>query len=411
MYAVGSHAMRILFLSGWFPYPPDNGARMRVLNLLKYLSRQHEITLLAFTQGEETQPKLEQVRAYCREVQTVPQCPFRPHRLRALMGFFLPHPRALTDTYSLPMHTLVQQTLAQNRFDIVVASEIGIGFVTTPYIRKVDSIPRILEDLELSMIRGRIAAERGWGQRLRHSLTWWKMRHFAARLLRDLDGCTVASEQERDLVLDIVPGYRSLAVVPNGVDLDFYVGNFGTPESGSLIFPGALTYQANFDAMEFFLRQVFPSVKAKCPGVALRITGRTDGVPVDRLPLSEGVTLTGYLDDIRPCVAQSWACVVPLRVGGGTRLKILEAMALGTPVVSTSKGAEGLEVTHGEDILIADTPAEFVDAVLRLLDDRALRVRLATNGRRLVESRYGWEVIGEKLDQLLHRVIKERETR
>ncbi len=399
--------MRILFLSSWFPYPPDNGARIRVLNLLKQLSRQHEITLLAFTQ-EEAQPKLEQIRAYCREIQTVPRRPFHPHRLRALMGFLLPQPRALTDTYSLPMHNLVQRTLAQNRFDIVVASEIGIGLGTAPYIRELNSIPRILEDLELLMIKGRISAERGWGQRLRYSLTWWKLRRFAARLLRDLDGCTVASEQERDLVLDLVPGYRSLAVVPNGIDLDFYAGNFGTPESGSLIFPGALTYQANFDAMDFFLRQVFPSVKAKCPGVTLRITGRTDGVSVDRLPLSEGVTLTGYLDDVRPCVARSWACVVPLRQGGGTRLKILEAMALGTPVVSTSKGAEGLEATPGEDILIADEPTAFAEAVLRLLDDRALRARLATNGRKLVESQYGWEGIGERLDQLLREVVKEK---
>jgi glycosyltransferase involved in cell wall biosynthesis len=400
--------MRILFLSGWFPYPPDNGARIRVLNLLKHLSRRHEITLLAFTQDEETQPKLEQVRAYCREVQTVPQRPFRPHRLRALMGFFLPHPRALTDTYSLPMQTLVQRTLAQNRFDIVVASEIGIGLGTAPYIRKVDSIPRILEDLELSMIKGRMAAERGWGQRLRHSLTWWKLRRFAARLLRDLDGCTVASEKEQDLVLGIVPGYRSLAVVPNGIDLDFRADNFGTPESGSLIFPGALTYRANFDAMDFFLRQVFPSVKAKCSGVTLRITGRTDGVPVDRLPLDESVILTGYLDDVRPAVAQSWACVVPLRVGGGTRLKILEAMALGTPVVSTTKGAEGLEVIPGEDILIADGPIEFADAILHLLGDRALRAKLAVNGRRLVEERYSWKTSAQKLERLLCQVVEQK---
>jgi sugar transferase (PEP-CTERM/EpsH1 system associated) len=402
--------MRILFLSGWFPYPPDNGARMRVFNLLKQLSRRHEVTLLTFTQ-EETQPDRGPIKAYCREVQTVPQRSFHPHRLRALMGFLLPQPRALADTYSLPMQTCIQRTLAQNQFDIIVASEIGVGLGTAPYVRKVNGIPRVLEDLELSMIKGKIAAGRGWGQRLRHSLTWWKLRRFTAQILRDLDGCTVASEQERDLVLDIVPGYRSLAVVPNGIDLDFYAGSFGEPESDSLIFTGALTYQANLDAMDFFLHQVFPLVKAKRPGVTLRITGCTDGVPVDRLPLNEGVTLTGYLDDIRPYVARSWACVVPLRVGGGTRLKILEAMALGTPVVSTGKGAEGLKVTHGEDILIADTPAEFADAVLRLLDDRALRARLATNGRRLVESQYGWEVIGEKLDQLLCKVVGEREAK
>jgi glycosyltransferase involved in cell wall biosynthesis len=195
-------------------------------------------------------------------------------------------------------------------------------------------------------------------------------------------------------------------VVPNGVDLDRYKDDFGAPEPGTLVFPGALTYGANFDAMAFFLNQVFPLVKARWPEVILRITGRANGVPVDRLPLDERVILTGYLDDVRPTVAQSWACVVPLRIGGGTRLKILEAMALGTPVVSTSKGAEGLEITPGEDILIADEPTEFADAVLRLLDDPVLRTELAANGQRLVREQYGWEQIGKKLSQLLHQVVR-----
>ena len=207
-------------------------------------------------------------------------------------------------------------------------------------------------------------------------------------------------------MLSIAPNYRRVVVVPNGVDLDWYKGDFGAPEPGTLVFPGALTYNANFDAMTFFLHQVFPLIKARRPGAILRITGKTNGVLVDRLPLDESVILTGYLDDVRPTVAQSWACVVPLRVGGGTRLKVLEAMALGTPVVSTSKGAEGLEVTPGEDILIADEPTEFADAVLRLLDDPALRAKLAANGRRLVRERYGWEQIGKKLDQLLHQVVR-----
>jgi glycosyltransferase involved in cell wall biosynthesis len=174
-----------------------------------------------------------------------------------------------------------------------------------------------------------------------------------------------------------------------------------------LVFPGALTYDANFDAMAFFLRKVFPAVKVRQPAVVLRITGKTDGVLVNRLPLDERVILTGYLEDIRPTVAQSWVCVVPLRVGGGTRLKILEAMALGTAVVSTSKGAEGLEVTPGEDILIADEPTEFADAVLCLLDEQALRAKLAVKGRRLVHERYGWEHITKKLEQLLYQVVEE----
>jgi glycosyltransferase involved in cell wall biosynthesis len=118
------------------------------------------------------------------------------------------------------------------------------------------------------------------------------------------------------------------------------------------------------------------------------------------------VELTGYVDDIRPVVAQSWGCIVPLRVGGGTRLKILEAMALGTPVISTTKGAEGLAVTPGEDILIADEPLDFADAVLHLFSDQDLRAKLAANGRRTVEAHYSWDACAQPLQELLHRVVQ-----
>jgi glycosyltransferase involved in cell wall biosynthesis len=205
----------------------------------------------------------------------------------------------------------------------------------------------------------------------------------------------------------LMPGYDALAVVTNGVDLKANTGDFGTSKPDTLIYPGALTYVANFDAMEFFLQDILPLVKAQRPNVRLRITGGYDGVPVERLPLGNGAELTGYLDDIRPAVAQSWTCVVPLRVGGGTRLKILEALALGTPVISTSKGAEGLEVTHEENILIADDPESFARAVLRLLGDEALRTKLSVNGRRLVEERYSWEICARQLDQLLDQVVEQ----
>ncbi len=397
--------MKVLFLSSWFPYPPDNGSRIRIFNLIKQLSKEHDITLLSFFRdGEVTEDRLKAMQRYCSTVQVVPLAPFRPSSFRSILGLFSPRPRSFVDRYSRRMQGLVERTVREGDFSVVIASQIA----TAPYAVTLEGLPRVFEEVELATLREQYTNQSRFGRRLRYGLTWWKTRRFTAHLLRQFDGCTVASQQERANVLSIVPNCRHVVVVPNGVDLDRYKGHLGAPEPGTLVFPGALTYSANFDAMAFFLHQIFPLVKAHWPEVVLRITGKTNGVPVDRLPLDESVILTGYLDDVRPAVAQSWACVVPLRVGGGTRLKILEAMALGTPVVSTSKGAEGLEVTHGEDILIADTPAEFADAVLRLLDDKALRARLAANGRRLVESRYGWKVIGEKLDQLLRRVVKER---
>jgi glycosyltransferase involved in cell wall biosynthesis len=266
--------------------------------------------------------------------------------------------------------------------------------------------PKVLEELEVTKIHDQFRAQRHPLKRLRSALTWWKLSRYIAALLRAFDGCTVVSEREREQVLRVSPRGCPVVVVPNGVDVAGCAMDFGPPEADTLVYSGALTYSVNFDAVGFFLREVFPLIQARRPDVRLSVTGKLEGVPIDRLPANDGLVLTGYLDDVRPTVARSWACVVPLRVGGGTRLKILEALALGTPVVSTSMGAEGLEVTPGEDILIADEPTEFANATLRLLEDAALRAELAANGRRLVCRRYGWDQIGEGLDQFVRQVAQ-----
>ena len=393
--------MHILFVSRWFPYPPDNGSRIRVFNLVKQLSRRHEITLLSFTQRPISNEHLAEMATYCRSVRTVPYRVFNPNRLKALLGFLSTRPRSIVDTESREMRALVETAHIDNCFDVVVASEIE----STPYALLLNRTPRVFEEVELAVIHEQVAHQHSLISRFRYRLTWWKLSRFVAQLLHEFDGCTVVSKQERNLVKKIHPGYDALAIVPNGVDLEANTGDFGAPKPDTLIYPGALTYSANFDAMEFFLQDIFPLVKAQHPTASLRITGRYDGVPVERLSLGNGAELTGYLDDIRPSVAQSWGCVVPLRVGGGTRLKVLEAMALGTPVISTSKGAEGLEVTHEENILIADDPGDFAQAVLRLLGDEDLRARLSANGRRLVEEQYSWETCARQLERLLDQLV------
>jgi glycosyltransferase involved in cell wall biosynthesis len=380
---------------------------MRLFHLLRQLGRQHEIALLSFVQdGPVSQGEWDAVNSFCQVLGTVPRRYFRPSRPRALLRLFSPLPRSVLETYSPEMEALVRHALHQQPFDLIIASEIGPGISTPTYVLKVNTVPCVIEDLELSMIHNKILAEDGWAGRMRHRLTWWKQRRYASHLLRQVAGCTVASREEQALLHSIVPRFESLAVIPNGVDLEAYEGDWGPPEPDALIFPGALTYQANFDAMVFFIGRILPRILAQRPGATLRITGRTDGVPLQRLPVGDGVVFTGYLKDVRPAVAQACVCVVPLLTGGGTRLKILEAMALGTPVVSTSRGTEGLEVTPGEEILVADEPAEFAEAVLRLLGDERLRCRLAANGRRLVREKYGWGRIGEELDQFLHRVVQ-----
>jgi glycosyltransferase involved in cell wall biosynthesis len=212
--------------------------------------------------------------------------------------------------------------------------------------------------------------------------------------------CSMVSKQNREDVEQLIPAMRGkVTVIPNGVDTDLNSPGIARPIPNTLIYNGALTYRANLDAMVYFTREILPQIHSLAPDVNLKITGRNQGVNLRRLHDDKRIQLTGYLEDVRPAVSGSWICVVPLRDGSGSRLKILEAMALGTPIVSTSKGAEGLEVTHEKDILIGDTPEEFAQQTLRLLGDVDLRNRLVRNARTLVEEKYSWRQISEQFCQ------------
>ncbi|MCB0241298.1 MAG: glycosyltransferase, partial [Anaerolineae bacterium] len=189
--------------------------------------------------------------------------------------------------------------------------------------------------------------------------------------------------------------------VPNGVDCAYNRPGIAPVTPGSLVFNGSLTYDANYDAMQVFLSSVWPQLRQEIPSISLTITGSVAGVDLAGLALDSGVSLSGFVEDVRPLVAGAAVCVAPIRQGGGTRLKILEAMALGTPVVATSKAAEGLNVNAGEHLLIGDTAMEFASCVLRLLRDDELRARLARNARQLVEETYEWSQIGAQFAGLI----------
>ncbi len=392
--------MRILFVSSWFPYPPDNGSRIRVYNLLRQLARRHQVTLVSFTQSDFEPERMAGLAPYCQAVYVVPGKKFRPRSLKALLGFLSPYPRNVVDTYSPEMQRQVETLLAREAWDVAIASEL----TTSPYLAQA-RLPRILEDLEIMVLREQPLQAPSLLRRWRYRLTWLKFRRYVAGLVRRFDACTVVSAKERACVQEIAADGH-IAVIPNGLDLGDYAGSFGPPQPDTLIFTGVLGYHANYDALHFFLEQVWPRIRARRPNTRLRVTGRLDGISLDGLAADSHVEFTGYLPDIRPAIAGSWASIVPLRIGGGTRLKILEALALGTPVVSTSKGAEGLEVTPEGDILIADDPTAFAGAVLRLLDDPCLREHLATHGRRVVAEKYDWNEIGRQFNALVEDVAR-----
>jgi len=311
-------------------------------------------------------------------------------------------------TLPLPaMRAEVDPLLSQGSWDAVIAST---ETMATYALRASRGCACVLEEHNAfsRWMADRYAAASGALSRGQTWLSWQKTRTYERRLFRRFDLVTMVSEQDRAASLELSGEWPPIEVVPNGVDCEHNRPGFASPRPGSLVYNGAMTYSANYDAMQYFLRDVYPLIRAEVPGVSLTITGSTEGVDLVGLALDASVRLSGYVDDIRPVIAGSEVCVVPLRQGGGTRLKILEAMALGVPVVSTRKGAEGLDVVDGEHLLLADGQRDLAAATVRLLQDGALRARLATNARALVEQRYDWLAIGAQFADLVEETVERK---
>jgi len=386
--------MRILFISWWWPYPANNGSKIRAYNLLRQLASVHDITLLSFAAPGEADPNhVEHLRAFCRHVEAVPRPDYRPNSLRATAGYLSRWPRSLVDTYSQAMARRVSDLVGAGSADVVIGYELQ----TMRYLELARGLPTIIEEIEVTGYHDRVRAASG-AARARAQLTVNKLESALHSLMARGCAVTVVSEQERELVLRAAPPGARVEVIPNGVDtIRLRPLSTAQPQPFTLIYTGAVTYSANLDAVTYFVQDVLPLVRRQFPETRLLVTGGTGSVDVSALAAQPGVTFTGYLPDVAAAVREAWAVVVPLREGGGTRLKVLEAMALGTPVVSTRKGAEGLDVRHGANILLADTADALAQAIASLFRDPALRAGLAGNARRLVEETYDWSVIGRRL--------------
>jgi glycosyltransferase involved in cell wall biosynthesis len=272
------------------------------------------------------------------------------------------------------------------------------------YHRYLRGLPALFEEIELGAFHDRLAAARSGWQLLRQRLTWAKLRRYLAHVLQDFRACTVVSTGEQRLLSENVARCPPIEVIPNCVTVSDYALGTTAPQPDRLVFAGALSYAANADAVRWFLSEVYPRLKAHRPGVQLTITGDGGG---QRLAATDGVLQTGQVADVRPVVGSAWLSIAPILWGGGTRVKIIESMALGTPVVATTKAAEGLEVVDGEHLLLADAAPDFAQSIERLLFDPDLRRRLSANGRRLVEERYSWQVVGPRFLRLVEEVAGE----
>ena len=393
---------RLLFLCQTVPYPPDGGVWIRTYHVLRLLARTFDITALCFERASMTggpgAPDVAAARAalsaFARlEVFAVPQ---RRSRIRFAWDHTrsIARGRAYTEYLyeSGAFQDRLRELLRSQSFDVVHADSLDLA----GHFPECHHVPLICvhHDVNSALLGRRAAIERNACRRayLHHQsrLARIQERAWCGRIALNV----TVSEQDRLLLSRLVPGAR-VQVVPNGVDTDEFrpdgVGGHG------VAYVGGTHWFPNLDALEFFAADIWPHVTRQRADLAARWIGTATAQHQRQYRERHGIELTGYVADVRPAMQDAACHIVPLRAGGGTRLKILNSWAMGKPVVSTSIGCEGLAAVDGENILIRDDPREFADAVLMVLDDEPLRRRLGTEGRKTVEQMYAWDVIGRSM--------------
>ena len=358
------------------------------------LANHHDVTLLSFADQPEVHLDASEVQKLCADVYVIPWREFDPNSVRARFGFLSLMPRSLIDTFSSDMADKIVQLLQMQKYDLVIASQLSMA----AYYAYFKNTPAIFEELEIGLSYGEAHDASDLKKRLRHTFTWFKLRRYLGQLLKFFGAVTVVSEKEQELLVRFFPHVKNVQVLPNCVNMDDYAKVHSERKPNTLVFTGSFRYHVNYEAMLWFVGEVFPLILESVPDAELLITGDHANLP---LPSKRNITLSGYVDDIKPLVASAAVSIVPLWSGGGTRLKILEAMAIGTPVVATTKGAEGLDVKADVQLFIADEPVKFADCVVRLLSEKNLRHFIAEHGKQLIKEKYDWKVVLPKFFDLL----------
>ncbi|MEQ1794001.1 MAG: glycosyltransferase [Nitrospira sp.] len=406
--------MKVLFLSQIVPYPPHGGVLQRGYNLIRELGREAAVHLLAFVHPDvlPNDAAVEKSRLalqkHCKSVDYFSLWPKKSstHRIAGLVAAALsPMPFSVLAHCSSVFRRRVAELIATNDFDVIHVDTIALA----QFIDKRWKIPTVLthHNIESQLMERRSGAESSLLARLYLQRETKKLLAYEAAMSGTFDVNVFVSNTDEKTLMERVPSLRT-AIVPNGVDIEYFSPSQGS-DLPALIYTGGMNMFANRDAVMFFLKDIWPLIKQRVPDVRFFAVGQDP--PKDLVALAAidpQIVVTGYVSDIRPLVRDASVYVVPLRVGGGTRLKVLDAMAMGKAMVSTSIGCEGLDVRPDEHLLVGDTPQQFAENTVMLLGDRSRRLELGRAARELVERRYSWRTIGGQLLDAYRRAMESR---
>ena len=394
--------MKVLYIAPCIPYPPNKGEKIRAFYQIRLLSREHTIHLACLANEKKEPRNLKKLQKHCVSIDAVYRNKIVAWLLAAA-ALLAGKPFSVASFYSSRLKRMIAQKLSSERFDRILVFSSAMA----DYVRDVSSIPKILDFVDLDSETWRLYVDH-------HSFPFsWIYRLEAGRLARyeetiakEFDHLIFVTEKEASLFRQRVNN-RPASVIPNGVDLDYFAPTPDLPSGAPVIvFVGTMDYFPNIDAVRYFCRHIFPSIKEVLPAAHFYIVGRNPTEPVKKLGREPQVTVTGSVPDVRPYLAQAGVAVAPFRIARGIQNKNLEAMAMGVPVVGTSTAFEGMAATELDGVRITDVPERFAQEVVALLNDPERRRECSLRARRYVQRYHKWEDQGARLACLLRTIAE-----
>lgn len=392
--------MRILFLQKRVLFPADNGGRWRTLNIVRHLARWHDVVYLCNLQpGEEAfVPAMEElgVRLVTVLWREVPRGSFGFYRDLAF-NLLSRYPFNVSKDFDPALRARARELLLAEPYDLVICDfvQMARNAIGLPCPRKL----LFEHNVEAQIFERHAQTDKGWIRRRFMGYQAGKMRAFEAWAGRQFDTVIAVSPQDKQ-IYETEYGWNHAQTIDTAVDTEYFRPSSEPEQLDRIVFVGSLDWLPNQDGLDFFARAIWPLIRSRRPAARFQIVGRHPPEEIRQLERIEGIEVVGTVPDTRPWLAQAALAVVPLRIGGGTRIKIFEAMAMGKAVVSTTLGAEGLPVTSGEDVLLADQPEQFASAVVDLLENPEKRRAIAGSARRLVEENYSAETVARQFERI-----------
>lgn len=394
--------MRVLLLTQVLPYPPDSGPKVKTYHVLKFLAQKHAVTLVSFVRDTDKPEYIDHLKTLCEKVITVPIKRALLHDLIFLGKSLLTNqPWMMLRDERAEMQVALRELAASTSFDVVHADQLNMAqyALLFPNSRKVLDLHNALW-----VLYRRMADTLPFHKPMKYLLMrdWRLLKRYEGQMCRDFDAVTAVSAEDKQALIDA--GARpDIVVIPIAIDTDKQAFIKRTPISPHIVHVGTMYWPANIDGIRWFLDQIYPRVKEQVPDVRCTLIGARPPQDIkDREQTDSSLTVTGYVDDPLPYLQDSSMMIVPLRAGGGMRVKILNALAQGLPMVTTTVGCEGIDVTDEHDILIADSPEDFAEQTVRLLTDDLLNHKLTMQGRQTAEQQYDYRKACAPLDLIYH---------